>query len=206
MGTWKALRGARTGRVGSKTVIGIETPTWKRDPAGFNCDRGHMQRPTRVSYTDNHSGLPEARPCASADAVLLVVTVTDEARSGLGINNQQAGMRAVTNATVLVSRYLTSRPDRVPSLPVHTLTHPRACAVARRHRHLPSGTRTALVIISHHPPALSQSSFSIYLDHNYTNTCPSNPLYTFPLSLSHALGHGTAGLLAISPPKRFITL
>jgi hypothetical protein len=62
-------------------------------PRGVQLDRGTHGRP-RVSYADNHSGLPEGRLCASADAVLLVDS-DDEARSGLGLGSSTSVMRAV---------------------------------------------------------------------------------------------------------------
>jgi hypothetical protein len=80
--------------------------------------------------------------------------------------------------------YLTSRPDRVPSLPMHTHTPACLCSCAS-----PSPSSVSNARCSSHNIPSSARSFAAFLfdsihfgDHDYANTCPSNPLYTFPLS------------------------
>jgi hypothetical protein len=101
-------------------------------------------------------------------------------------------MRAVTSAT-------SSAPDRVPMCPACQ------CGSARRHPpHLPSLTLAALVIF-HHRPFLCSVPFRF----TWITIIPKRTIrFTRSRYLGHALQlrQGTAGLLAISPPKRVITL
>lgn len=61
-------------------------------------------------------------------------------------------------------------------------------------RHLPSLLTLAALVIFHHRPLYFATSLSIYLDHDYTNTCPS---IRFPRSryLGHALARAPLAYL-----------
>jgi hypothetical protein len=95
-------------------------------------------------------------------------------------------------------------PDRVPIMTVHT-TACQCSAIARRQS--PSSVSTSARCSSHIPSsaALFRSVPFDLLGSRLYQYVSIHPLYTSPLSWPRAC-QGTAGLLAISPPKRFITL
>jgi len=105
----------------------------------------------------------------------------------------------------IINEQATCAPSPVP---LHSFTRSSAsCASAVR---VPSQTLAALVI-SHHLAAPFHRPFSIYLGSRLDQyVLPIRPsrFHTFPPSWATRLpGQGSnAGLLAISPPKRFITL
>lgn len=94
--------------------------------------------------------------------------------------------------------------------------HPRATVPVQCHcaSHPPSSVSNARCSSHIFPSSAAplRCLFRFTWDHNYPNTYLSHPISSHPIRLTrshylgHALGQGTAGLLAIPPHKRFITL
>lgn len=134
------------------------------------------------------------------------LTSYDEARSGLGLGSSTSVMRAVCRCHTVRAIICTRSSASVPCNPVH---HPRATAV-RVAIHTSSAVSDAHCSSPCFGRCCPVALFRFIWDHDYTNTYPflsHTPALHVPTILGHALGprqgSTTAGLLAISPPKRF---
>jgi hypothetical protein len=158
-------------------------------PRGVQLGTGEPHARPRVSYADNHSGLPEGSFMRKrrTDAVLLVDS-DDETRSGLG------SLQASLCAPVVFC-------TRSKCAPVWCqCTHPRASAV-----------RVAIRLVSNarcssHPSIIGrlQRPFSSYSEHDCgpirIPTCPiPHPIHPKLLHVPIILGHASGALPGLLP-------
>jgi hypothetical protein len=146
-------------------------------PRGVQLGQGTHGRPRILSsYADNHSGLPEARPCACKRRCSVVgCHRRGPVRISWGLGSSAINKRHARRVTWVGCTWQAT-PDLVPVASVH----PRANAVqCTSSSHLPPFLTLAALVIFDHPPLFRSVPFRVdLLGSRLYQYVPS----TFPLS------------------------